>query len=141
MMMISFQVEVIPVAKGRPRFAKRGKFVSTYTPEKTKTYETIITTSAKQAMGATSPLEGPLRASIDFYMPIPASGSKALKKAMLEGKEKHIKKPDLDNLIKAVTDAMNGIVYLDDSQIVRLVTRKVYSDLPRVNITIEEYVE
>jgi Holliday junction resolvase RusA-like endonuclease len=50
----------------------------------------------------------------------------------------HIKKPDLDNFVKAVKDALKGLVYRDDSQIVRLAASKDYGDPLRVEIRIEE---
>ena len=74
--MVTFMVEGNPVGKGRPRFAKRGKFVSTYTPTKTRDYESIIKDAAKQAMGNSAPLETPVTVAIYITVPIPTSYSK-----------------------------------------------------------------
>lgn len=134
--MIKFTIEGPPVAKGRPKFARRGNFVSTYTPAKTKTYEDRVKTAARYAMDGLKPLEGDLSVFLKFYMPIPQSSTKAFKTACITEEHGHIKKPDLDNLFKSVTDGMNGIVYVDDSQISCATLEKVYSDNPRVEVLI-----
>ena len=79
-MQIMFTVYGNPVAKGRPRFAKRGNFVQTYTPEKTKTYETEVAMMAKAAMGASKALEGALEAFI--YVTYAVSTHLVLKKTI-----------------------------------------------------------
>lgn len=122
----SFIIDAVPVAKGRPKFAKRGKFVSTYTPKKTVDYESIVKQSAHDAMGYQDPLETPIRLLVTFVMPIPASYSKKAKEACLNGSTSHTKTPDIDNLLKSLTDAMNGIVYVDDSQITSIQAMKTY---------------
>jgi Holliday junction resolvase RusA-like endonuclease len=60
------------------------------------------------------------------------------KKMMLEGQIRHTKKCDADNLAKAVLDALNGIAYYDDSQVCELSVSKLYSDNPRVIVSISE---
>lgn len=137
--MIEFTIEGVPVAKGRPKFARRGNFVSTYTPAKTKTYEEQVKTAARYAMDGLKPLEGDLGVFIKFYMPIPQSSTKAFKTACATEEKSHTKKPDLDNLFKSVTDGMNGIVYLDDSQISHAVLEKIYGDNPRVEVKLHVY--
>ena len=76
MIQIMFTVYGNPVAKGRPRFAKRGNFVQTYTPEKTKAYESEVAMMAKAAMGASKALEGALEAFIYVTYAVPTSYSK-----------------------------------------------------------------
>ncbi len=137
-MMLCFEVKGDPVAKGRPRFRKVGNFVSTYTPKKTKDFEVIVAEKARLAMGSQEPLETPLRCYLYFGMPIPESYSKKRKEACLNGSERYTKKPDADNLGKSVTDAMNNIVYKDDSQIVALHIVKTYAAEPGVAIMIME---
>jgi len=136
--MVTFTVYGIPVPKARPRFRRIGKFVSTYTAPKTKTYEDQVRDAARLAMGSTEPLETPV--SVYFYLsvPVPASYSKKRTQACLSGEEKPIKKPDLTNVAKSLEDGMNGIVYKDDSQIVNLHMTKVYSNEPRVEILVKE---
>lgn len=135
---VVFTVDGNPVPKGRPRFARRGKFVSTYSPKTTVDYETLVSTSAKQAMGATEPLETPLAAYIYITLPIPASYSKKRTAACLSGEERPTKRSDIDNYCKAIFDGMNGIVYVDDSQIVSLHSTKRYGTVGMVEILVKE---
>ena len=129
--MIKFTVPGSPVAKERPRFAKRGKFIVTYTPTKTKTAETSIAEYARYYMGFANPLEGVMWLDLAFYLPIPKE-----KRKTIENDSWHVCKPDADNLAKLASDALNGICYHDDSQIARLTITKRYSDNPRTEITI-----
>ncbi len=127
-----------PVGKGRPRFAKRGNFVSTYTPQKTKTYEDEIRMMAKAAMGSSEPLDTPMTVAIYIRVGIPTSFSKQKRKDALEGILKPTKKPDADNILKCFLDAMNGIVYLDDKQVVNIHLTKVYAEIPAVEVMVKE---
>ena len=136
MLMITFKVDCIPLPKGRPRFARRGKFVSTYTDKTTLQYEDFIADKAKRAMGSSEPLEVALEAFFYFSIPVPKSYSKKRREACLSGLERPMKK-DLDNLIKSVSDAMNKIVYKDDAQIVVLHATKVFGE-PYVEVLIQE---
>jgi Holliday junction resolvase RusA-like endonuclease len=136
--MLTYIVYGEPVGKGRPRFARRGKFTSTYTPQKTKTYEDEIRIMAKAAMGASEPLETPMTVAIYIRVGIPASYSKQKRKDALEGIIKPTKKPDLDNIAKCFLDGMNDIVYLDDKQVVNLHVTKVYAETPAVEVMVKE---
>jgi Holliday junction resolvase RusA-like endonuclease len=135
---VSFVVEGTPVPKGRPRFARRGKFVSTYSPKTTVDYETKVADAAKVAMGSSEPLETPVGAYIYITLPIPASYSKKRTQACLSGEERPTKKSDIDNFCKAVFDGMNGIVFADDSQIVSLHSTKVYGTVGMVEVMVKE---
>jgi Holliday junction resolvase RusA-like endonuclease len=135
---VIFTVDGNPVAKGRPRFAKRGKFVQTYTPQKTKDYESLVMDSASEAMGASEPLETPVKIFIHIRMPIPASYSKRMRQDCLDQLIRPVKKPDWDNVAKAITDALNGIVYVDDCQIVDAHVTKRYSDVAGVDVIVME---
>ena len=137
-MMIVYSVYGEPVGKGRPRFAKRGNFVSTYTPQKTKTYEDEIRMMAKAAKGASEPLETPVTVAIYIRVGIPASFSKQKRKDALANIERPTKKPDIDNIAKCFLDGMNGIVYLDDKQVVSLHITKVYAETPAVEVMVKE---
>ena len=135
---ITYKLEGTPVGKGRPKFARRGNFVSTYTPLKTKLYEDQIREVASQAMGSSEPLETPITACFYITMPVPASYSKKAREACLSGETRPTKKPDVDNILKAFLDAMNGIVYLDDCQVVDLHVKKVYGSIGLVEVLIIE---
>jgi Holliday junction resolvase RusA-like endonuclease len=136
--MVTFMVEGTPIPKGRPRFARRGKFVSTYSPKTTVDYETKVSESAKLAMGASEPLETPVGAYIYITLPVPASYSKKRTEACLSGQERPTKKSDIDNYCKAIFDGMNGIVFVDDSLVVSLHATKVYGTIGMVEVMVKE---
>jgi len=138
MIQIMFTIYGEPVPKGRPRFSTRGKFPVAYTPEKTKNYESDVGMMAKVAMGASEPLEGALEAFIYVTFPVPASYSKKRTEACLIGQEKHIKKPDLDNVIKSVIDGMDKIVFENDSQITSIHSIKVYGEVAKVEVLVKQ---
>jgi Holliday junction resolvase RusA-like endonuclease len=135
---VFFTVPGTPVAKGRPRSFIRNGHVGHYTPEKTVRYESLVAHEAAVAMAGGSPVEGAVRLCVMAYFPIPASWPKWRKEAALSGAEQVAKKPDIDNVVKAVKDGMNGVAWRDDCQVVSLVANKEYSDRPRVEVTFEE---
>ena len=139
--MVTFKVDANPVGKQRARYAKRGNFVQTYTPDKTRNYESLIKEAAIQAMGSNEILETPVNLYLYIRAPIPQSYSKKRLEACLNGSEKPIKKPDASNVLKSVEDAMNGVVYKDDSQIVNIHVSKVYSSLAGVDICVKECLD
>jgi Holliday junction resolvase RusA-like endonuclease len=130
---VTYSVEGDPVGKQRPRFS-RGR---TYTPKKTVDYETIIASKASQAMGSSEPLKTPVAIFIWISHAIPASYSKKRKEACLNGLD-WPKKPDLDNVAKVFLDAMNGIVYKDDVQVVKLRVSKRYDIEAHVDVLVRE---
>lgn len=139
-MRIDYQVIGIPKPQARPRVfygVKKGKgFVHAYSP-KTTWFELVYTETLKIKNSLKNRLSGALRLHLVFCLPIPKSISK--KKRL----ELHYvtKKPDLDNLAKAVMDAINNVgLWEDDSQVSILEVSKIYSDEPRCLITIEEIV-
>jgi Holliday junction resolvase RusA-like endonuclease len=137
MLIVNFEITGDPVPKGRPRFARRGQFVQTYTDSKTLEYETLVGFKARQAIGASEPLKGALTVFLYLRYSVPASYSKKRTEACLNGLE-YPKRVDLDNCYKSITDAMNGIVYVDDSQIVEAHILKCYSLEPGANVMIQE---
>ena len=136
--MVMYTVYGEAIGKQRPRFVRRGNHVSTYTPEKTKTYEDEIRYMAKCAMGASPPLETPVTVAIYIRVEIPKSFSKQKRKDALEGITKPTKKPDIDNCAKCFLDAMNGHVYLDDKQVINLHVTKVWSEIGAVEVMVKE---
>ena len=136
-LVVTFEVEGNPIPKSRPRFARRGQFVQTYTDAKTIDYETHVAMKARQAIGASEPLQGALTVFLYLRYAVPASYSKKRKEACLRGVE-YPKKIDIDNVYKSITDAMNGIVYTDDSQIVEAHITKVYAETAGANIMVQE---
>ena len=136
-LVVTFSVDGDPVPKGRPRFARRGQFVQTYTDSKTLEYETLVGFKARQAIGASEPLKGALIVFLYLRYAVPLSYSKKRKEACLSGQE-YPKRIDIDNCYKSITDAMNGIVYLDDSQIVEAHITKVYHEQGGANVMVQE---
>ncbi|WP_022719921.1 RusA family crossover junction endodeoxyribonuclease, partial [Rhodopseudomonas sp. B29] len=107
-----------PQGKGRARAFRRGNFIGHYTPEKTRTYEGIIRSLAMDAMSGRLPIEAPVEIDLSIIFAVPASWSQKKRAQAIAGEIKPAKKPDADNVIKAFTDAMNGVVFKDDAQIV-----------------------
>ena len=151
---VVFGVPGEPQGKARPRFARRGKFVSTYTPQATQNYEELIRYSAltvRQKNGIDKPISGNIILNIRAYFKIPKSYSKKRKEMCLAGDERPTKKPDSDNIAKIVLDGLNPKMkvdhrlhkavciheglYQDDRQVIDLRVEKWYSDEPRVEIT------
>lgn len=136
MSVITIDLSGEPQGKGRPRAARRGRFVTLYTPEKTRTYEGMIRTAAMNEMAGRLPITDPVMVELTAVFSVPASWSQKKRAAALAGELKPAKKPDADNIVKAWTDAMNGVVFADDSQIVRGAFAKKYGEAPRVVVTV-----
>ncbi len=129
---LAFFVPGVPIPKARPRMTRAGH---TYTPAKTKGYEALVRRECLLAMKGQAPMQQPLLLSAIFYLKLPESWPLWKKAAALSGHLVPDGKPDLDNMLKAVCDAMNGIAYDDDSQVVCLDNiYKVYSDKVGVKI-------
>ncbi len=122
-----------PIAKKRPRFARRGKFTITYNDQEGEEGRFML---LLREQWHKEPSMDPITLNIIFYMPIPATTPKKVIQAMREGNFKHVKKPDLDNLLKFVKDCGNGVIWKDDSQVFRIFAEKVYSENPRTQIQI-----
>ena len=133
---VAFVVFGVPVGKGRPRMSRQGGFSRLYTPEKTTSYESQVAHAASQAMAGHGLLEGACMVELDITMPVPASWSKKKTAAALAGAVYPTVKPDKDNIIKAVYDAMNGVVWRDDVQAVDGVQRKRYGAVPCVRVRV-----
>ncbi|WP_429555127.1 RusA family crossover junction endodeoxyribonuclease [Paraburkholderia sp. MM5477-R1] len=131
---VEFTVPGAPVAKGRPRFARQGAHVRTFTPEKTERYENLVKLAARQGMGTREPFAGPVRLVVHIALPIPASWSQKRQREAADGLIGATKKPDADNVVKALKDGMNGVVYGDDGQVVDLWISKRYGRTPGVHI-------
>jgi Holliday junction resolvase RusA-like endonuclease len=139
--MVTFKVDGNPVGKQRARYVKRGNFIQTYTPEKTRTYESLIKDAAIEAMGSSEPLETPVTLYLYIRVPMPKSYSKKRIEDCLNGSEQPTKKPDASNILKSVEDGMNSVVYKDDSQIVNIHVTKVYSSESGVDICVKECLQ
>lgn len=133
---VAFFVPGPPVGKGRPRAFRMGKGVRMFTPEKTASYESLVATSGHAAMNGRAPFCGACEVVMDIRLPVPASWSKKKQAQALDGQIYPTKKPDVDNVVKAVFDALNGIVWQDDVQVVGLALSKRYSAIPGVGAVV-----
>ncbi len=150
---LKFVVPGEPQGKARPRFARRGRYVSTYTPKETQSYEALVrycAVSARTQKGI-KPISAEMDLKIKAYFKIPKSYSKKRKDRCLKGDERPSKEPDSDNIAKIVLDGLNPKMklnhelhraenvqeglYLDDKQVVSLSVEKWYAEEPRVVIT------
>ena len=125
------------MGKQRPKFARAGQYTKTYTPEKTVNYETLVKEMYALSKGKYYENEQ-LLINVIAYFPIPKSKSKKVQEAMENGDLRPTKKPDCDNILKIICDALNGIAYKDDAQIVSANISKWYSDRPRVEVSLME---
>jgi Holliday junction resolvase RusA-like endonuclease len=106
-----------PVAQGRPRLTTMGGFARAYDPKKSRDWKAIVKEFAIKAMidqGFEEPFTGPLRMWVKCIMPLPKSSWR--KRTPIQ-EEWNTKKPDADNLYKGIADALEGIVYHNDSHI------------------------
>jgi Holliday junction resolvase RusA-like endonuclease len=103
-----------------------------FTPHRTVNYEGRLALAAQTVMDGRPLLDGPLVVEVEAHMPIAVSKPAKWKAAALAGEIRPVKKPDLDNIAKIAGDALNLVVWVDDSQIVRFVLEKHYSDNPRL---------
>ena len=131
--MIEFTIPCAAIGKGRPRVTRHG----TYTPQKTRDYEQLVRLCFQRSRCAPVTDRGrALGATLTAIFRVPDSYSEK-KKRELMGKP-YTKKPDADNLAKAILDALNGVAYPDDAQIVKLTVRKRYGETDMVHVLIEE---
>lgn len=139
---VTFQVPGKPQGKARARTFRNpatGKSMS-MTPENTVLYENLIKDRyLNQCRGMYLERGTPVTLRLVARFLPPKSTSKKRKLDMVEGRELPLKKPDMDNIVKVVADALNGVAYHDDTQIVYVSAKKAYSAIEGLDITIEEY--
>lgn len=131
--MIEIVIDGECVPKGRPRFTRNGH---TYTPKTTKAYEVRVKQAIRKA--DVEKLSGPLRVEIVVYRGIPKSFSKKKRDDALREGILPVTKPDLDNYIKSVLDACNGILFEDDNAICEIHAKKLYGDTAKVVLRVGE---
>lgn len=141
--MIRFKYMGEPIGKGRPRVTARGgKFAHAYTPKRTKDFEDAIRFEFNASNCEKMPVydkDIPLQAEMVFAFGVPKSYTKKKREACLNGEVMHTKKPDTDNVVKSVLDALTDAAFVDDSQIVKVTAEKIYAEEPYVEVAIYEY--
>lgn len=132
---IRVYIEGKTVAKQRPIFGKGRVF----TPKKTVDYERYVRDCYRsQTTEENRFLEGPIAINLISIRKIPKSSSAKQKEMMMNNEILPVKKPDLDNIAKSVLDALNGVAYNDDSQVVTLNLSKVYGNEDAVMLYLTE---
>ena len=127
-MVLTFEVPGRPQGKGRPRAYTSGGHTRMYTPDKTVTYENWIRLCYQRAYPAYPRvwLSAPVTLEVDAYFAVPKSYSKARAAACRANETRPTAKPDADNILKAVCDALNGTAYHDDSEVAEMHIAKLY---------------
>lgn len=136
-MIYEFEVPSKIVGKGRPRLNSYTGQV--YTPTRTKDYESLVEQYFLLKYPRYKTLEGRAKVSITAYFEVPKSASKLAKEQMLGNTISPTKKPDIDNIVKIVLDAMNKFAFKDDTQITKIEVEKLYADVEKLCVRIEEY--
>mgnify|MGYP004666351575 CR=1 FL=1 len=139
---VTFRVPGKPHGKARAKTVRNRSTGNShsYTPESDLLYENYIKNQfLNHAKGFYLERGKPVSLSIIARFLPPKSTSKKRQLDMLEGREMPLKKPDMDNIVKVVADALNGVAYHDDTQIAMVVAMKVYSAVEGLDITVEEY--
>lgn len=139
-LMMRFEFDIEPVEQARPRATRMGKGIRLYDPKKVTVFKRQLGMLAKQQMldRGLEPFDGPLEVRMEFYRPVQTSISQKERARRLSGAHRPIVKPDLSNYIKALEDALNGIIWEDDNLIVSLQAEKFYSERPHLVVEINE---
>ncbi|MDP5274001.1 RusA family crossover junction endodeoxyribonuclease [Chengkuizengella axinellae] len=137
--MIKFTVLGEPVAQGRPRASAKGGFVRMYDPKKSRDFKDYVKLAASEH-APEKLLEGALHMKVKVYKPSLKSFSKKKKLQAENGELRPLTKPDVDNYVKGIKDALNKVIWNDDSQVIELEVSKWYSEKPRVEIEIKEAI-
>lgn len=132
-----FTFEIEPVPQLRPRVSSRGGYVRVYDPPKVKQFKSLLRSLAVRQYNR-PPLLGPLSVSLTFYRPVQKSISQSERERRLSNQSKPVVKPDTDNYIKATLDALNGVLWHDDAQIVKITGEKRYSENGKIVITVTQ---
>ena len=124
-----------PRGQGRPRFNRMG---GAYKTSEDKAYERALCMAYWAKYTGAPMMQGPLAVKIEMVVQIPQSKSKREKALMLSGEIKPTIKPDVDNAVKAILDALNGVAFPDDKAVTTLFVKKRYGATPGVLVEIEE---
>jgi Holliday junction resolvase RusA-like endonuclease len=141
---LAFELEGKPGHKARHRsrivFPKVGKaFIHNYPDPDTEAYEAVLAEVAALYMRRRPPTENPVSLLVHSFRGVPVSWSRKDQEAALAGVIRPTSKPDWDNYGK-ITDALNKIVWMDDSQVVDGRVIKLYSAVPALRIEVREFL-
>ena len=136
---MGFEFEVIGDIKGKARPRVNTYTCKAYTPENTKDYEMLIKQYFKLKYPRYVPLENRVSVKIVAQFKIPKTATKKYKELIMEGKLSPTKKPDIDNIVKIILDALNKMAFKDDNQITKIEVEKIYGNDEKIYVKIEEY--
>ena len=134
--MLTFPVPGQPQGKGRPRVGKIGTHARLFTPAKTVAYEGLVAHAAQVAMAGRSPLQSAVGCKVFIDCQVPASWSHKKQRMAVAGEILPESKPDADNVVKAIFDGLNGVLWRDDVLVVDLRVRKRYAATPCVRVEV-----
>lgn len=134
-----YEFEVIGDIKGKARPRVNTYTGAAYTPTNTKDYENLIKQYFKIKYPRYVPLEGRVVVKIIAYFEIPKSTTKKDRALIEEGTLSPTKKPDIDNIVKIILDALNKMAFKDDNQITKLEVEKVYGEVEKIKVQIDNY--
>ena len=134
--MLSFTIPGEPRGKGRPRATSKGGHARVYTDAATASYENLVKLAARAALDGRPALDEALGVSIFIRTVPPASTSGKRRAAMLAGQVFPTKKPDTDNVVKAVLDGLNKVAFRDDCLVVDEIVSKRYAAEPGVDVLV-----
>ena len=136
--MIRFTVPGQPQGKQRPKIVKIGGFSRMATPKATVAYEGLVAHAAQVAMAGRPPLQSAVGCNVFIDCQVPASWSQKKQRMALAGEVLPESKPDADNVVKAIFDGLNGVLWRDDVLVVDLRVRKRYAATPCVRVEVWE---
>lgn len=134
-----YEFEVIGDIKGKARPRVNTYTGIAYTPTPTKDYENLIKQYFKIKYPRYEPFEGRVKIKIIAYIEIPKNMTKKDKELVQAGALSPTKKPDIDNIVKIVLDALNKMAFKDDNQITKLEVEKIYAEEEKIVVRVEEY--
>lgn len=137
-LIVEFFIPGEPVAKGRGRAAVINGHAHVFTPAKTRDYENLVKSESRRAMAGKPPLDVAVCVTIKVTLPIPSSFSLKQQVRSERGELLPTKRPDLDNVAKAVSDGMNSIVFVDDKLICEMHLCKSYGLIPGIEVLVSE---
>lgn len=134
-----FEFGIEPVEQARPRATRFGKGIRLYDPKKVTVYKQQLGYLVRQAMQerGLEPFDGELTVRFEFYRPVQTSISRKERSRRLLGVHRPTVKPDLDNYVKSTSDALNGILWVDDNLIISLEAKKYYAERPHLVVEIK----
>ena len=127
-----------PFGKQRPRVTVNGKYAHAYTPAETKAYEELVKTEYIKQCSGKFDKNVPISLSIVALFEPPKSDSKKKRTQKINNEIYVTRKPDWDNIAKVICDALNGVAWVDDSQIVSGTVAKYYAEESKVLVFIKE---